>query len=65
MLSEMLAFEIEIMEGKICLVSGSGNVAQFASEKILELGGRVVTLSDSSGYIYDGEGVDAVITCVC
>ena len=56
---EMLGVRNETMEGKTCLVSGSGNVAQFAIEKILELGGRVVTLSDSSGYIYDGEGVDA------
>ena len=56
---EMLGVRNETMEGKTCLVSGSGNVAQFATEKILELGGRVVTLSDSSGYIYDGEGVDA------
>ena len=56
---EMLGVRGETMEGKTCLISGSGNVAQFVTEKILELGGRVVTLSDSSGYIYDGEGVDA------
>jgi len=56
---EMLGVRGETMEGKTCLVSGSGNVAQFVTEKILELGGRVVTLSDSSGYIYDEEGVDA------
>ncbi|MEE8431485.1 MAG: NADP-specific glutamate dehydrogenase [Candidatus Desulfatibia sp.] len=57
--AEMLATRNDNLEGKICLVSGSGNVAQFTTEKILELGGKVVTLSDSSGYIYDEEGIDA------
>ncbi len=57
--AEMLAIRNDNFEGKICLVSGSGNVAQFTTEKILELGGKVVTLSDSSGYIYDEEGIDA------
>ena len=56
--AEMLATRNETLEGKTCLVSGSGNVAQYAVEKILELGGTVVTLSDSSGYIYDEEGID-------
>ena len=56
--AEMLATRDETLEGKTCLVSGSGNVAQYATEKILDLGGRVVTLSDSSGYIYDAEGID-------
>jgi len=56
--AEMLATKNENLEGKICLVSGSGNVAQFTVEKIMELGGKVVTLSDSSGYIYDEEGID-------
>ncbi len=56
--AEMLAEKGESLEGKTCLVSGSGNVAQFTTEKILQLGGRVVTLSDSSGFIYDGEGID-------
>lgn len=56
--SEMLATRQETMEGKVCLVSGAGNVAQFTTEKILELGGKVVTLSDSGGYIYDEEGID-------
>ncbi|HEB50443.1 MAG TPA: NADP-specific glutamate dehydrogenase [Desulfobulbus sp.] len=56
--SEMLARRGESMEGKTCLVSGSGNVAQHTVEKILQLGGRVVTLSDSSGYIYDEAGID-------
>ncbi|MBW2177511.1 MAG: glutamate dehydrogenase, partial [Deltaproteobacteria bacterium] len=44
--------------GKTCLISGSGNVAQYTIEKILDLGGKVVTCSDSSGYIYDEEGID-------
>ena len=56
--AEMLATQNESLEGKTCLVSGSGNVAQFTVEKINELGGKVVTLSDSSGYIYDEEGID-------
>ncbi len=56
--SEMLATRGDTLENKTCLVSGSGNVAQFTTEKILELGGRVVTLSDSSGYIYDEAGID-------
>jgi glutamate dehydrogenase (NADP+) len=57
--SEMLATRSETFEGKTCLVSGSGNVAQFTVEKIIELGGKVVTLSDSGGFIYDEEGIDA------
>ncbi len=57
--SEMLATRGETLEGKTCLVSGSGNVAQYTVEKINQLGGKVVTLSDSSGYIYDEEGIDA------
>lgn len=56
--AEMLAVNNHSLEGKTCLVSGSGNVAQFTTEKILELGGKVLTLSDSSGYIYDEEGID-------
>ena len=56
--AEMLATRDETFEGKICLVSGSGNVAQYTTEKILELGGKVVTLSDSNGFIYDEEGID-------
>lgn len=56
--AEMLAENNQTMEDKVCLVSGSGNVAQFTIEKILELGGKVVTLSDSSGYIYDEKGID-------
>jgi glutamate dehydrogenase (NADP+) len=55
---EMLGTRGESLEGKTCLVSGSGNVAQYTTEKILQLGGKVVTLSDSSGYIFDEEGID-------
>ena len=56
--AEMLSTRSETFKDKVCLVSGSGNVAQFTTEKIIELGGKVVTLSDSSGYIYDEEGID-------
>lgn len=56
--AEMLATQNETFKGKTCLVSGSGNVAQHTAEKIIELGGKVLTLSDSSGYIYDPEGID-------
>lgn len=55
----MLATRGDSMEGKTCVVSGSGNVAQFAVQKLTQLGGKVVTLSDSNGYIYDKEGIDA------
>ncbi len=57
--AEMLGTLNETLDGKVCLVSGSGNVAQFTVEKIIHLGGKAVTLSDSSGYIYDEEGIDA------
>ncbi len=57
--AEMLSTRNETLEGKTCLVSGSGNVAQYTVEKVNQLGGKCVTLSDSSGYIYDPEGVDA------
>ncbi len=56
--AEMLATRDETLEGKTCLVSGSGNVAQYACEKLLDLGGKPITLSDSGGYIYDEEGID-------
>jgi glutamate dehydrogenase (NADP+) len=56
--AEMLKTRNESLEGKTCLVSGSGNVAQYTIEKILDLGGKAVTCSDSSGYIYDEEGID-------
>lgn len=55
----MLAMRGETINGKTAVVSGSGNVAQYAAEKVMHLGGKVVTLSDSSGYIYDEAGVDA------
>jgi glutamate dehydrogenase (NADP+) len=55
---EMLATRKETLKGKRCLVSGSGNVAQYAIEKLQQLGARPVTLSDSSGYVYDEKGID-------
>lgn len=55
---EMLKTRGETFEGKVVTVSGSGNVAQFTVEKVNELGGKVVTLSDSSGFIYDPNGID-------
>jgi glutamate dehydrogenase/leucine dehydrogenase len=55
---EMLQTKGDSMKGKVCTVSGSGNVAQFCTEKATQLGAKVVTLSDSSGYIYDPNGID-------
>lgn len=55
---EMLKTKGDSLKGKICVVSGSGNVAQYTTEKINELGGKVVTLSDSAGFIYDPSGID-------
>jgi len=55
----MLATRGDSMEGKVCAVSGSGNVAQYTVEKVNQLGGKCVTLSDSSGTIYDPAGIDA------
>ena len=57
--AEMIATRKESLEGKTCLVSGSGNVAQFTTEKLNELGAKVVTLSDSSGCIFDESGIDS------
>ena len=54
---EMLATRGETFEGKTVLVSGSGNVAQYAAQKAMRLGAKVVTLSDSDGFIYDAEGL--------
>jgi glutamate dehydrogenase (NADP+) len=54
---EMLKTRKEELTDKICLVSGSGNVAQYTAEKLITLGARPVTLSDSAGYIYDEEGI--------
>ncbi len=56
---EMLATKGDSFNGKTVVVSGSGNVAQFACEKATQLGAKVVTLSDSSGYIFDADGIDA------
>jgi len=59
MMEDMLALKKDTFEGKVCTVSGSGNVATYAVEKINHLGGKVVTLSDSSGYVHDADGIDA------
>jgi glutamate dehydrogenase (NADP+) len=56
--SEMLKTRKEDLKGKICLVSGSGNVSQYTVDKLISLGAKAVTLSDSSGYIYDEAGID-------
>jgi glutamate dehydrogenase (NADP+) len=56
---EMLKTRNLGIKGKVCLVSGSGNVAQYSVEKLIQLGAKVVTLSDSSGFIYDKNGIDS------
>jgi glutamate dehydrogenase (NADP+) len=55
---EMLKSRKESLEGKLCLVSGSGNVSQYTIEKLLDLGAKPVTVSDSNGVIYDPDGID-------
>jgi glutamate dehydrogenase (NADP+) len=55
---EMLGTRGETLEGKECLVSGAGNVAQYTVEKLLDLGAKPMTLSDSGGMIYDKDGID-------
>ncbi len=55
---EMLATRNDSLQGKTCLVSGSGNVAQYAVEKLLDLGAVPVTLSDSDGFVHDPDGID-------
>jgi glutamate dehydrogenase/leucine dehydrogenase len=55
---EMLKTRGETVKGKTVVISGSGNVAQYAAEKVLQLGGKVVTFSDSDGFIYDPNGID-------
>jgi glutamate dehydrogenase (NADP+) len=55
--AEMLATRNQTLEGKVCLVSGSGNVAQYTVEKLIQLGAKPVTLSDSNGCIYDESGI--------
>ena len=57
--AEMLAARGETLQGKVCLVSGSGNVSQYTVEKLLQLGAKPVTLSDSDGCIYDEAGITA------
>lgn len=54
---EMLKKVGDDLKGKVCVVSGSGNVAEYAAEKLIQLGAKVVTLSDSNGYIYDKDGI--------
>jgi len=56
---EMLATRDDSLEGKTCLVSGSGNVAQYTVEKLIHLGAKPVTLSDSGGFVHDPDGIDA------
>ena len=56
--AEMLGTRNQTLEGKTCLVSGSGNVAQYTVEKLLDMGARAVTLSDSTGCVYDEAGID-------
>ena len=57
-LQEMLKTKGDSVAGKKVLISGAGNVAQYTAEKVLQLGGQVMTMSDSDGYIYDSEGID-------
>jgi len=65
MLENMLRHRQQGLEGKVALVSGSGNVAQFSVEKLTELGAKVVTMSDSSGTVHDPDGIDAEkLTCI-
>ncbi len=59
MMDYMLRHTGDTLDGKICLVSGSGNVAQYCVEKVNHLGGKVVTLSDSTGFVHDKAGIDA------
>ncbi len=56
--SDMLGTRDLTLEGMDCLVSGSGNVAQYTTEKVIDLGGKVITMSDSTGYIHDPAGID-------
>ena len=55
---DMLALQQKDLKGMNVVISGSGNVAQYAAEKIIDFGGKVLTMSDSSGYIFDAEGID-------
>jgi glutamate dehydrogenase (NADP+) len=56
--AEMLKTKRESLEGKLCLVSGSGNVSQYTIEKLLDLGAKPITVSDSNGVVYDPDGID-------
>jgi glutamate dehydrogenase (NADP+) len=58
MMEDMLDLKGQNMKGKTCLISGSGNVAQYAAQKATQLGAKVVSMSDSSGFIYDPDGID-------
>ena len=58
MMEDMLKLKGDTIEGKNCLISGSGNVAQYAAEKCIQLGAKVLTMSDSAGFIYDSDGID-------
>ena len=55
---EMLRTRGTDLKGKTVLISGAGNVAQYTAEKVLELGGKVLTMSDSDGFVYDPDGID-------
>jgi glutamate dehydrogenase (NADP+) len=55
---EMLGTRDDALEGKVCLISGSGNVAQYTVEKLIDMGAKAVTLSDSDGFIHDDAGID-------
>jgi len=62
---EMLKTRGESIKGKVCAISGSGNVAQYTAEKLIQLGAKVVTLSDSNGFVYDEDGIDGKeLACV-
>ena len=56
--SEMLATRRQSLEDKTCLVSGSGKVAQYTMEKLIELGAKVIAFSDAGGYVFDSDGLD-------
>lgn len=58
-LDEMLKTKSKSLKGMRCVISGSGNVSQYAAEKVIQMGGIVITMSDSNGYIYDKDGIDA------
>jgi glutamate dehydrogenase/leucine dehydrogenase len=58
-MAEMLKHQDDALEGKTCLISGAGNVAQYTVEKLIQMGAKPLTLSDSSGYIYDPDGIDS------